>query len=174
MAAVLAMAASTVIILSEADEENDEPPPAEEVRELMRVHPLPTKEKSSQLAQREKKEKPAPTRKKAKKKQEQPKENKHTFTVTAYTAGPESTGKSPGDKGYGITASGKQVQAGVTLACPKSLPFGTKVRIDGLGERVCHDRGGAITEGKLDVYMPTVSEARQFGRKQREVIIVEE
>lgn len=94
-----------------------------------------------------------------------------TYEVTAYTAGTESTGKSPEDAGYGITASGEKVREGHTLACPQSLPFGTVVAIEGVGDRVCTDRGGAITEGRLDVYMPTLDDAIKFGRKTLEVTI---
>lgn len=92
--------------------------------------------------------------------------------ITAYTAGYESTQKKKGDSGYGITASGKHVQSGVTLACPPSMPFGTKVEIEGIGTRVCHDRGGAITEGKLDLYVESVSEARNFGRQKLKVKVL--
>src|SRR5690625_4404617 len=96
-----------------------------------------------------------------------------TFEVTAYTAGVESTGKAPGDVGYGVTASGEEVREGYTLACPPSLPFGTKVAIEGVGERVCTDRGSDITEGRLDVYMPELEDALEFGRQTLEVRISE-
>lgn len=96
------------------------------------------------------------------------------YTLTAYTAGPESTGKRPGDPGYGITASGARVQEGVTVACPPSLPLGTVVEIEGLGKRICHDRGGAIKGKKLDVYMESLTEARQFGVQKRKVKILKE
>jgi 3D (Asp-Asp-Asp) domain-containing protein len=96
-----------------------------------------------------------------------------TFEVTAYTAGPESTGKRPGDEGYGITASGETVRENYTLACPPSLPFGQRLEIEGVGERVCTDRGGAIKEGRLDVYIAEIEEARQFGRQWLNVRILE-
>jgi 3D (Asp-Asp-Asp) domain-containing protein len=96
-----------------------------------------------------------------------------TFEVTAYTAGEESTGKSPGDVGYGITASGEPVRDNYTIACPPSLPFGQRLEIEGVGERVCTDRGGAIKEGRLDVYIAELEEARQFGRQWLKVRIME-
>jgi 3D (Asp-Asp-Asp) domain-containing protein len=96
-----------------------------------------------------------------------------TFEVTAYTAGPESTGKSPGDAGYGITASGEHVQSNYTLACPPSMAFGTRLEIEGIGERVCTDRGGAIKEGRLDLYIAELKEARQFGRQRLQVLIID-
>lgn len=88
-----------------------------------------------------------------------------TFNATAYTAGPESTGKAPGDADYGITASGRHVQQGKTIACPKSITLGTSMEIEGLGVRTCDDRGGDITEGRLDIYFENVANAREFGRR---------
>jgi 3D (Asp-Asp-Asp) domain-containing protein len=88
------------------------------------------------------------------------------FEVTAYTAGYESTQKRKGDKGYGLTASGAYVKAGRTIACPQSFKFGTKLNIEGVGLRVCEDRGGAISTSKLDLYVDSLNEALKFGRKK--------
>lgn len=89
------------------------------------------------------------------------------FTLTAYTAGPESTGKRPGDPGYGITASGAKVKSGVTVAAdPRIIPMGSTVYIDGIGTRVVQDTGGAIKGHRIDVYIPDLSKARQFGVKK--------
>jgi len=96
------------------------------------------------------------------------------FELTAYTSGYESTQKNPGEAGYGITASGEQAQEGVTVACPPSMTFGTVIEIDGLGERICQDRGGAITEGHIDVYMDELEDAIEFGRQKRNIRIVGE
>lgn len=95
-----------------------------------------------------------------------------TYEVTSYTAYEESTSKSPGHPAFGITASGRKVQAGVTAACPRELPFGTRLRIENVGVRVCYDRGGAIKNKKLDVYIPNLTEARKFGRKRLKVEII--
>lgn len=98
-----------------------------------------------------------------------------TYEVTAYTAGPESTGKRPGDRGYGITASGKRVQAKRTIACPPSLPFGTRVYIPEMNRTyVCEDRGSAIKGKRLDVYITSRSKAMDFGRRRMEVEIISE
>lgn len=92
-----------------------------------------------------------------------------TMNVSAYTAGIESTGKTTDHPDYGKTASGTYVKEGRTVACPKSMPFGTVVEIEGFGKRVCEDRGGAITNGKLDIYMESLDEALKFGRRDLEV-----
>jgi len=93
-----------------------------------------------------------------------------TYTVTAYTAGKESTGKSPGHPEYGITASGAKVKENHTVACPPSMPFGTKLYIPYFDQHyVCEDRGGAIKEGKLDIYMEDLDKALEFGRRKLQV-----
>ena len=74
----------------------------------------------------------------------------------------------------GITASGKPVQSGLTIALPKNIPFGTKVKIDGdpnIYENM--DTGNYIvntrdSEGRLvircDIYVSSHSEALEKGR----------
>lgn len=97
-----------------------------------------------------------------------------TYIVTWYTAGVESTGKSPSDPAYGITASGTQATEGRTAACPSNLTFGTRINIAGVGVRTCEDRGGAIGSGRIDVYVESVSEAIQNGRQSVKVEILNE
>lgn len=99
--------------------------------------------------------------------------NYEIFNVTAYTNGYESTQKRKGEDGYGITASGEKTKAMHTAACPKSMPFGTELYIPYFDNTfVCEDRGGAIKAGKLDIYMETVDEALEFGRRKLEVRVI--
>lgn len=95
-----------------------------------------------------------------------------TMIVTAYTAGYESTQKRKGEAGYGQTASGAYVQEGRTIACPPSMPFGTVVEIESIGQRVCEDRGSAIVEGHLDVYIENLHTAQSFGKKELKVKVI--
>lgn len=88
-----------------------------------------------------------------------------TFNVTFYSSEYASTGRKPGDKYYGITASGTKATLGRTIACPPKYSFGTKINIEGIGVRVCEDRGGAIKGNHLDVYVSSESEAYRLGRK---------
>ncbi|MEK4427753.1 3D domain-containing protein [Paenibacillus sp. FSL M7-0802] len=86
------------------------------------------------------------------------------FELTAYT---NNQGRSVNDRDYGRTASGKLTKEGVTIAADwRVLPKNTVVYIEGVGKRVVQDKGGAIKGHKIDVYVRTESEARQFGRKK--------
>lgn len=90
-----------------------------------------------------------------------------TFTLTAYTAGPESTGKSPGHPAYGITSSGATAVEGVTIAVdPSVIPIGSRVYIEGLGYFVAQDTGSAIKGKRIDVFMNDLEEALRFGVKK--------
>ncbi|HWI63263.1 MAG TPA: 3D domain-containing protein [Symbiobacteriaceae bacterium] len=91
------------------------------------------------------------------------------MTATAYTAGPESTGKRPGHPAYGLTATGTRAQPGKTIAVdPRVIPLGSKVYIDDLGEFIAEDTGGAIHGDRVDLYMESVDEALDWGvRKVR-------
>ena len=82
------------------------------------------------------------------------------INASAYTAAADECGKSDG-----ITASGKKVAEGRTLACPKGYIFGTKIQIDGMGTYICEDRGGAIKGNHFDIYMQTKKQAFAFGRR---------
>jgi 3D (Asp-Asp-Asp) domain-containing protein len=87
-------------------------------------------------------------------------------TLTAYTAGYESTGKSPGEEGYGLTSTGTQATQGVTVAVdPSIIPYGTKLYIPGIGYRVAEDTGGAIIGDHVDIFYDSLSTARNFGVK---------
>ncbi|WP_339193926.1 3D domain-containing protein [Paenibacillus sp. FSL P4-0176] len=89
------------------------------------------------------------------------------FTITAYTNGKESTGKVKGDKDYGKTASGVYTKEGVTASAdPKVFPMGTKIYIEGVGERIVQDTGGAIKGNKLDLFIEDLDEALEFGKKK--------
>ncbi|WP_099190962.1 3D domain-containing protein [Tepidibacter mesophilus] len=94
-------------------------------------------------------------------------------SASAYTAGFESTGKRPGDKGYGKTYMGTTVRPGVIAVDPKVIPLGSKVYIPNLGITcVAEDIGGAIKGNKIDIYMNSLSRANSFGRKNLQVYVL--
>lgn len=86
---------------------------------------------------------------------------KMTLNCTAYTA----TGNA--------TASGIMPQANHTIAAWSGLPFGTKVYIPALNTTfTVEDRGGAVTQGIIDIYMDSYEECIQFGRQNLEAYVV--
>lgn len=93
--------------------------------------------------------------------------------ATAYTAGYESTGKRPGDKGYGITFTGTKFRKGIIAVDPKVIPLGTKVWIEGYGEAIAEDTGSAIKGYKIDVAYYNLQDALEWGRKKVKMKILE-
>ncbi len=97
--------------------------------------------------------------------------------ATGYTAGVESTGKSPNHPEYGITFSGVKVTRDLysTIAADLSVyPIGTILFIPDYGFGVVADKGSAITGNKIDLYYDTVEDVyQQWGKKELEVYIVE-
>jgi len=87
------------------------------------------------------------------------------MNATAYTAGFESTGRHPGDPLFGITASGMRVRPGIVAVDPSVIPLGTRLYIEGRGFAIAADTGGAIRGYKIDLFVETVAEAIQFGRR---------
>lgn len=92
-------------------------------------------------------------------------------TLTAYTDGYESTGKYPGQPGYGITSTGQQAKQGLSIAVdPSVIPYGTAVFIPGVGLRIADDTGGAIVGSHIDVFYNREQTAVDFG-VQRNVVV---
>jgi 3D (Asp-Asp-Asp) domain-containing protein len=87
-------------------------------------------------------------------------QGKFVINASAYTAAADECGKSDG-----ITASGLKVLEGETIACPPQFPLGTKLNIEGIGTRICEDRGGAIKGNHVDIYVESKKDAFEFGRQ---------
>lgn len=102
-----------------------------------------------------------------------------TMRVTAYDLSYASCKKKPDHPEYGITASGNRVQEWYTIAAGPEIPFGTKIFIPFFQDKpnqgifVVHDRGSAIKEGCLDVYMKSNKECMEFGLRELEVYVLE-
>jgi len=80
-------------------------------------------------------------------------------TVTAYASVPEETDSSPF-----TTADGSQVRDGIVAA--NFLKFGTRVRLPELfGDKVfeVHDRMNARYQDRVDIWMASAKEDRDFG-----------
>ena len=104
-----------------------------------------------------------------------------TVQATAYTAGAESTGKSPGHPLYGITRSGIPVQVGHIAVDTRIIPLLTSVYVEGLDSRgalfegvyLATDTGSAIRGNRIDIYFENVDDALWFGRRQMKVYVLE-
>lgn len=90
-----------------------------------------------------------------------------TVKATAYTASCKSCS--------GITATGLNLKKNPNVKAisvdPKVIPLGTKVYVEGYGEAIAADTGGAIRGKKIDVFMPSKSKALGWGVKTVKVKI---
>jgi hypothetical protein len=97
-----------------------------------------------------------------------------TFNTSAYCSCAKCCGKT-----NGITASGAKASAWYTVAAGKGYKLGTVIYIPALKDKpnggwfVVQDRGGAISNSKLDIYMGSHSSALQYGRRSVEAYIYE-
>ena len=98
-----------------------------------------------------------------------------TLNASAYSAA--DCGKSINSPSYGITSSGSRATAWYTVAAGRAYPMGTIIYIPYFANEpnggwfVVQDRGGAITNNKIDIYMTTHNECIKFGRRNLECYI---
>lgn len=143
---------------------------------LVKASSIPTKSKKSTKVTKSKLETKVTKKTKEKKKATKTiKTNKQTFRVTAYCACAKCCGKwaskRPLDKNgkpivYG--ASGKKLISNYSCAAP--LPFGTKIKLDGIGTVEVQDRTAKWVVNKygkniIDIYMTNHKEAYNFASK---------
>ena len=101
------------------------------------------------------------------------------MTATAYDLSFESTGKRPGDRYYGLTASGTKARPGVVAVDPRVIPLGTKLYVQSLdgskdyGFAIAEDKGGAIKGNKIDLFFETATQVSNFGRRKVKVYILD-
>jgi len=88
--------------------------------------------------------------------------NRGSFSATAYCL-------------QGRTAMGSGVRRGIIAADPRVLRLGSKVMLTGggySGTYVVTDTGGGIKGRELDIWVPSCSEARRFGRRSVNVTLL--
>ncbi len=77
----------------------------------------------------------------------------------------------------GITATGINLKENpdkkVIAVDPGVIPLGSRVWVEGYGYAVAGDTGGAIQGNKIDVFIPSKSEAGSFGHRTVQVKILE-
>jgi 3D (Asp-Asp-Asp) domain-containing protein len=88
-------------------------------------------------------------------------------TVAGAPVGPGST-MTVTATGYsmrGRTSTGAPVGWGVVAVDPSTIPLGTKLTIRGYGEGFAADTGSAIRGATIDLWFPTLAQARAWGRR---------
>ncbi|WP_342504886.1 3D domain-containing protein [Sporosarcina sp. FSL K6-2383] len=83
-------------------------------------------------------------------------------TATAYTAYCEGCS---GTTAYGIDLRANPNHK-VIAVDPRVIPLGTKVWVEGYGEAIAGDTGGAIKGNKIDVFIPSYNQAMEWGVKK--------
>ncbi|MFJ8258536.1 3D domain-containing protein [Peribacillus asahii] len=87
--------------------------------------------------------------------------------ATAYTANCKGCS--------GITATGLNLKKNPTVKAiavdPKVIPLGTKVHVEGYGQAVAADKGGAIKGHKIDVFIASKQKALNWGVKTVKVTV---
>ena len=74
----------------------------------------------------------------------------------------------PRSTGYslpGHTATGLPVGWGVVAVDPSVIPLGTRMTIPGYGEGIAADTGSAVRGNDIDLWFPTLAQARAWGRR---------
>ena len=71
------------------------------------------------------------------------------------------------------TASGTWPAVGTVATDTEVIPLGTKIWVEGYGEAVALDTGGAVKGNIIDIYLPTEDQCLQWGRRQVEVRVIE-
>jgi len=91
-----------------------------------------------------------------------------TLEATAYYPGPNNYGGPVGTR----TAIGMVARRGVVAVDPQIIKLGTRLHVDGYGDAVAGDTGGAIRGYRIDLCFDTYDEAIRFGRHPVKVYIL--
>lgn len=95
-------------------------------------------------------------------------EGKKVLTMSA-------TGYGPGENGsWGSrTATGARVRFGVVAVDPRVIKLGTRLYVEGYGECVASDTGGAIKGLRIDLAFDSDRAANGYGRRKVRVVILD-
>lgn len=97
---------------------------------------------------------------------------KVNMLATGYDNGFGSTGKRPGDPGYGETATGTTAQYGTIAADPRFYNGRTSMFVPGYGKGWVQDTGGAIKgPNRIDLWFPSADAAFAWGRRSVSVTV---
>jgi 3D (Asp-Asp-Asp) domain-containing protein len=75
-------------------------------------------------------------------------------------------------KKVGLTSSGTKAKKGTIAADISRYPYGTRMYIPGYGWGEVQDIGTAIKGEHIDIFFPDSDDAKKWGRKYLDVIII--
>jgi len=90
------------------------------------------------------------------------------FLPPVYAYGPNE-GKR---KDVGVTSDGTKAKKGIIAADITRYPYGTRMYVPGYGWGEVHDIGSAIKGDHIDLFFPSEQEAKKWGKKYLQVIIL--
>ena len=85
----------------------------------------------------------------------------------------EATAYTWGGGASGTTSLGLWPKRGIVAVDPRMIPYYTKMYIPGYGMAMAGDTGGAIVGHRIDLFMDTLAECYQWGRRDVEIYILE-
>ena len=90
-----------------------------------------------------------------------------TVVATGYTAAAEENWPYAGAPSY----IGLPLARGIVAVDPNVIPMGTKLYIEGYGEAIAADQGGAIKGNRVDLFFDSKQEAFDWGMRSVKVTI---
>lgn len=85
----------------------------------------------------------------------------------------EATAYTWGGGASGTTSLGLLPKRGIVAVDPRMIPYYTKMYIPGYGMAIAGDTGGAIVGHRIDLFMDSLYECYQWGRRDVEIYILE-
>ena len=85
----------------------------------------------------------------------------------------EATAYTWGGGASGTTSLGLWPKRGIAAVDPRMIPYYTKMYIPGYGMAIAGDTGGAIVGHRIDLFMESLYECYQWGRRDVEIYILE-
>ena len=85
----------------------------------------------------------------------------------------EATAYTWGGGASGTTSLGLWPKRGIAAVDPRMIPYYTKMYIPGYGMAIAGDTGGAIVGHRIDLFMDSLYECYQWGRRDVEIYILE-
>ena len=85
----------------------------------------------------------------------------------------EATAYTWGGGASGHTSVGLWPKRGIVAVDPRVIPYYTKLYIPGYGMAIAGDTGGAIVGTRIDLFMDSLYECYQWGRRDVEIYILE-